>query len=935
VFAIKLLPTGNGLVYGTYVGGRSDEHGKAIAVDSAGSAYITGDTFSPDFPTVSAFQPASGGNQDAFVTKLNSSGGLAYSSYLGGSGGIIGLPETGAGIGIDTFGNAYITGTTSSFNFPLVNALQATHTGSQPDAFIAKVNPSGTSLLYSTYLGGSSVDVATAISVDGSGMTYIAGYTASVDFPSPNFGDSFNNGAYDGFLVQVSADGNLLQSMCFGGSSNDVVNALSIKSGAAYLTGQTLSGNFPAVHAVQSSAAGSMDGFLARIVLPVYAPPPAAVFLKMDTTTQGFWKSAYGANGFVIANDSANYPSYAQVSINSSTATWSPSTNDVRAVQKSTSTDRIASSWYGWTSITIDVNLTDGQSHQLALYSLDWDQQARSEIIKVTDAATGSVLDSRSVSAFGGGQYAVWSLTGHVAIQITRAAGPNAVLSGIFFGGGMSPTSTAAFQKSDATTQGSWKAVYGANGFAIANDSTNYPSYAQVSVNTGVASWIQSTSDMRALQKSASPDRIASIWYGWTNISIDVNLTDGQPHQFALYCLDWDQQARVENVRVTDALTGSVLDDRVVSGFSGGQYLVWNMSGHVIIQITRAAGPNAVLSGIFFGGATTSSARAVFLKTDQTTQGTWKPVYGGSGLSVANDSTNYPSFAQITVNSAGSVNWVPSTDDVRALQKTASSDRIASLWYSFTSITIDLNLTDGQSHQVALYCLDWDRQARTEIITVIDAAVGNVLDSRTVTAFAAGQYAVWTLSGHVIIQITRAAGPNVVLSGIFFGGGVAPAASAVFVKSDVATKGSWKSVYGTAGYVIPGEATNYPAFAQVNIQAPPTVWAQYTVDARALQKISWTDRIASLWYGWTDFAIDVNLTDGKTHPLAIYFLDWDQQARTERVTLTDTLTGAVLDTRTVSAFSDGQYLVWNLSGHVAIQITRTAGPNAVVSGLFF
>jgi hypothetical protein len=118
---------------------------------------------------------------------------------------------------------------------------------------------------------------------------------------------------------------------------------------------------------------------------------------------------------------------------------------------------------------------------------------------------------------------------------------------------------------------------------------------------TGAApfSWVSSTTDVRALQKAAASDRIASAWYTATNFTIDLNLMDGNPHQIGIYCLDWDT-GRTETVDILDATSGSVLDTHTVSSFTNGQWLLWNLSGHVTIRMTRSIGSNAVVSGLFF-----------------------------------------------------------------------------------------------------------------------------------------------------------------------------------------------------------------------------------------------------------------------------------------------------------------------------------------------
>ena len=161
-FVTKLNPTGTALVYSTYLGGTSVDFGEHIAVDRAGNAYVTGYTTSTNFPTtVGAFQTTSGGGYDAFVTKLNPTGTVVYSTYLGGSG-----DEIGWGIAVDTAGYAYVTGQTDSTDFPTTTGAFQTTSGGGYDAFVTKLNPTGTALVYSTYLGGTLNDWGDDIAVD-------------------------------------------------------------------------------------------------------------------------------------------------------------------------------------------------------------------------------------------------------------------------------------------------------------------------------------------------------------------------------------------------------------------------------------------------------------------------------------------------------------------------------------------------------------------------------------------------------------------------------------------------------------------------------------------------------------------------------------------------------------------------------------------------
>jgi hypothetical protein len=309
----------------------------------------------------------------------------------------------------------------------------------------------------------------------------------------------------------------------------------------------------------------------------------------------------YGGQGYNIINNATSYPWYAEVSPSGQSAyTWAATTTDVRALQKAPpATDRIAAAWYNSKSFTIDLNLTDGAPHKVSVYALDWDQIGRKERIDVVDPSTGTVLDTRTISAFGGGIYLTWTLRGHVQLVFTAVSGLNAVVSGLFF----DTVSTASFVGTDTTTQGSWQGVYGASGYNVISNATSYPSYATVTASRETAyTWSASTSDVRALQKAPpATDRIAATWYSRSSFMIDINLTDGNTHKVSIYALDWDQLGRSEQIQVLDAATGTVLDTRTLSSFGGGEYLTWNLYGHVQLVFTNlVGGKNAVVSGLFF-----------------------------------------------------------------------------------------------------------------------------------------------------------------------------------------------------------------------------------------------------------------------------------------------------------------------------------------------
>ena len=260
-FVTKLSPTGNALVYSTYLGGGGRDIAYGIVVDSAGNAYVTGQTYSTNFPTKNPFQGVFGGYVDAFVTKLSPDGSaLVYSTYLGGSG-----LDTGYGIALDSAGNAYVTGWTGSSNFPTKNPFQGAFAGSYYDAFVTKLSPTGSALVYSTYLGGNGDDYGYGIAVDSARNAYVAGATTSTNFPTKNPFQGAGAGNVDAFVTKLSPAGTaLVYSTYLGGGFPDYAYGIALDSSRnAYVTGYTKSTNFPTNHPFQPNHA--FDAFVAKL----------------------------------------------------------------------------------------------------------------------------------------------------------------------------------------------------------------------------------------------------------------------------------------------------------------------------------------------------------------------------------------------------------------------------------------------------------------------------------------------------------------------------------------------------------------------------------------------------------------------------------------------------------------------------------------------
>lgn len=262
-FVTKIAPDGSTLVYSTYLGGSGEDRGNAIAVDADSRAVVVGMTASTDSPvTTGALQTKLGGQSSAFVVRLAADGSaLDYSTYLGGTG-----TASAAAVAVDPAGMICVAGSTAGDSFPVTDgALQPANAGGV-DAFVARLAADGSSLAFSTLIGGDGIDSASALAVDASGTLHVAGTTSSRGFPvtSGAFQSAYQGGRVDGFLLELTPEGRLASSTFLGGASDDEIHALAVDSnGNAYVTGLTASTNFPRTSGTEIKFQGC---FAAKIV---------------------------------------------------------------------------------------------------------------------------------------------------------------------------------------------------------------------------------------------------------------------------------------------------------------------------------------------------------------------------------------------------------------------------------------------------------------------------------------------------------------------------------------------------------------------------------------------------------------------------------------------------------------------------------------------
>jgi hypothetical protein len=326
------------------------------------------------------------------------------------------------------------------------------------------------------------------------------------------------------------------------------------------------------------------------------------------------------------------------------------------------------------------------------------------------------------------------------------------------------------FLVSDTVTRGNWRGIYGEDGVWVQGAVPQLPAYASISTTNKTWTWASSSTDPDAPWLPDGSRRIAACWYDPSVLNFTVNIKDGQSHRLSMYFWDGSSSGRQERVDLVDLATGIILDRQMLSSFTNGVYLSWEVTGNVGVQVA-SYNVNAVVSAIFFDPLTPTAAR--FVRTDSTTLGNWPNAYGTEGSIIPMDSVQRnPSYA--TVSPTRYSQWAYSTDgsDPRALVQNDGSGRIASVWYSQYPTTnafyVDVAIGDGATHQLAVYALDWWRQGRSMQVDVINAVTGQTLDSQKLASYSGGQYLVWNVKGKVRLKFSTLGGPNAMISGLFF-----------------------------------------------------------------------------------------------------------------------------------------------------------------------
>jgi len=573
----------------------------------------------------------------------------------------------------------------------------------------------------------------------------------------------------------------------------------------------------------------------------------------------------------------------------------------------------------------------------------------------------------KAASAVGTGKVSGYIEGNKVTINNTGATAVNAPLTGVTgvgtsYGGitsGWTSVPAATSTHESATTwpaapvteeqepQGTWAGKLGSAGYLLGGwdgtqDNSVMPGVTATLEKGSRWVWAQSTTDVRALEGPEGTARTAATYYDPNQIQVKLSFpTTAYNGTLHLYAVDWDSTARRESITVNDGTGPRTV--ALSSEFNKGAWVTLPVDvaagGSVTITVNHEAGSNAVLSGIFLGGAGTPPSTSGL----ELSQGGWVGSYGSAGYDLAgwdgpSGDVSYIPHASVTLEKGSRYQWAQGSTDGRALSEPAQQTRNAAAYYDPNQIQVKLSFEKAFTGDIHLYAVDWDSSARRETISV------NGQTADLSSSFNLGAWVSFPISvaegGTVAITVDRTAGSNAVLSGIFLNelkGTEEVKGSPPGPTVASAPKGAWVDAVGSAGYALAGwdgttgDVSNLPNASLSLAQGTRYQWAAGSADARALSDPTGSTHNAGAYYDPNEVRVNLTFKEAYSGNLHLYAVDWDKLTRREIITVNGQ--SAVL-----GDFSEGAWVSFPIkvaAGEtVTITVDRTFGPNAVLSGIF-
>lgn len=581
-------------------------------------------------------------------------------------------------------------------------------------------------------------------------------------------------------------------------------------------------------------------------------------------------------------------------------------------------------------------------------------------IEQLTMAQIGELLvEQQAWSAANASQVSGYIEGSKVTLENSGAAAVSTPLTGVTgvgtsYGGTQSgwtsaPTATSTYTAATAwptspepvqqEPQGSWVGKVGSAGYLLANwdgsqDVSNMPGVTASLLQGSRYEWTSGNSpDLRALQGPEGLTRSAATYYSSNQIQVQLGFSAAYSGNLHLYAVDWDSAGRRETITINDGSGPRTV--ALNSDFSHGAWVSLPVSvvagGTVTITVARTAGVNAVLSGVFLGDAGAPPANTGL----ELSKGGWVGGVGTAGYDLAGwDGTvgdiSYIPNATLSVLRGTRYRWATNTTDGRALSDPGEHSRNAAAYYDPSQVKLQLKFAATQSGNLHFYAVDWDKQGRRETITangqtaVLSTEFGQGIWVSIPFSVAAG--------GTVTVTVDRTAGPNAVLSGMFVGdAGPLPVAPV-----STAPQGSWTGQVGSAGYLLPDwngvqDVSDLPGVTASLVQGTRYQWAKATTDVRALQGPEGPTRNATAYYDSNQVRVQLTFAAAYSGDLHLYAVDWNSAGRQEMITVNG-------QTAVLGEFKEGAWVSFPISvpagGVVTITVDRTAGTNAVLSGIF-